>query len=400
MLARDPSGTCMEPTADLSGLVQEHNIRVFNEKEEIEDIISSLIAERVIGDEPIFVVDIGRVKAVYEQWVEFLPNVVPHFAVKSNSDQVIIKTLALLGCNFDCASHGEISSVLEHASPERIVFAHPVKDCATLSYAREKDIDLLTFDSSCELLKIALYHPNAELLMRLRVDDTGSTCRFGEKFGATTDEILGLLELAQTLSLKIAGFSFHVGSGCKNVELYKKAVMACLEAMKLAGPTANIVDIGGGFSLDTFATFAAELHPFLQTIEGIKFIAEPGRLLVETCATLVVSVIGKKKIKVAEETQFVYHLNESVYGIFNNKIFDFKKIKLEPFNEREAPLFKSKCYGRTCDSIDCIQEECFLPDLAVGERLFVRQQGAYTTASSSSGFNGFELPKTVYVLTL
>lgn len=388
---------------DLTAIIQEHKVRVFSENETSEDIISALIADRIIDDAPLFVVDLGTVKRAYEKWQELLPDVKVHFAMKSNSDPVILQVLASLGSSFDVASHGEISRILELVEPERLLFAHPVKDVKTISYARAVDVDSMVFDSSNELLKIALYHPNAELILRLKVDDTGSTCRFGSKFGAETDDVPALLALAQTLGLNVKGFSFHVGSGCKDPELYVKAVNQCLAAIQIAnnaGMTADLIDIGGGFSSETFEQFATIIRPLTENNSHIKFIAEPGRLLVNDCATLVISVIGKKKTTQNGEITFTYYVNESVYGLFNNTVFDYRKITLEPFNEREGELYKSRVFGRTCDSIDLISEECNLPDLSVGEKLYCKSQGAYTVASASSAFNGFEIPATAYVLTI
>ena len=386
---------------DITAIIQDHDVKLFSEGESVEDVIATLIADRLIDDAPVFVVDIGTVKRMYDLWQEQLPDVQVYFAVKSNFDPVIIKVLAALGACFDVASHGEISAVLEHVSPDRLLFANPVKDCQTLSYARAVDVDAVVFDNPNELLKIALYHPNAELLLRLRVDDTGSACRFGSKFGAEQEDVPALLSLARTLGLKVTGFSFHVGSGCTNPELYALAIQQCLAAAEVAracGMEPTTIDIGGGFQSTSFEQAAAVIRPLVEANPGVRFIAEPGRLIVNDAATLVVSVIGKKKSRDGEETTFTYYVNESVYGLFNNTIFDHRKVELMPFNEREGATHRSRVFGRTCDSIDLISGDCRLPDLAVGERLYVRSMGAYTSAAASA-FNGFEASKAVYVLT-
>jgi ornithine decarboxylase len=46
-------------------------------------------------------------------------------------------------------------------------------------------------------------------------------------------------------------------------------------------------------------------------------------------------------------------------------------------------------FGPTCDSIDLISNEIMLPELAIGEWVYVENFGAYTVASSSN-FNGFK----------
>ena len=52
-------------------------------------------------------------------------------------------------------------------------------------------------------------------------------------------------------------------------------------------------------------------------------------------------------------------------------------------------MFRSKIFGPTCDSIDLICNEVMLPELTIGEWVYVENFGAYTVASSSN-FNGFK----------
>lgn len=93
----------------------------------------------------------------------------PFYAVKCNPDPEIIKSLALLGAGFDCASKPEIETVLQvgndlktelgcsymRIGPERIGFFHPCKMRSHLIYAREMGVRKMTFDSINELEKIA-----------------------------------------------------------------------------------------------------------------------------------------------------------------------------------------------------------------------------------------------------
>ena len=48
--------------------------------------------------------DVGRIIDLYNSWTAALPNIHPHYAVKCNSDPVLLKVLASLGAGFDCAS--------------------------------------------------------------------------------------------------------------------------------------------------------------------------------------------------------------------------------------------------------------------------------------------------------
>jgi diaminopimelate decarboxylase len=328
-----------------------------------------------------------------------MPLVKPYYAVKCNPNPVILKVLGDLGCNFDCASKNEIASVLSAIDdPERIVFANPCKMSGQIKYARAVDVDTMTFDSDHELYKIKLYHPNASLILRIKVDDTGSKCRFGCKFGCPMEDVDNLLNIAKTLSLKIIGVSFHVGSGCTDPSKYSEAIenaKVVIDKCTYMGFSAHIIDIGGGFEDSTFESIAGIVNKYTSEYGDIKWMAEPGRFMVNNSHTLVVNVIGKKKMS---ENEFVYYLNDGVYGSFNCIYFDHAIPEVCPFNERNGPRYKSVIFGPTCDSIDKISDNVMLPELAIGEWCYIETFGAYTTAAAST-FNGFQQTQVVYVIT-
>lgn len=383
---------------DLTQIIQEHDVKIFKEGEDIYDIIASTL-EGNVSEEAFYIVDIGKVIRQYERWQRLLPNVKPYYAVKSNPNPVILKVLSDLGCNFDCASKNEIASVLSVVdNPDRIVYANPCKMSGQIKYARAVDVDTMTFDSDHELYKIKLYHPNAKLILRIKVDDEGSLCRFGCKFGCPMSDVERILQIAKALSLNIVGVSFHVGSGCTRVEKYADALdnsLECFEIAKKLGFEFTTIDIGGGFDDATFDSIADIVRGYVDAHPSIKFIAEPGRFMVNNSHTLVVNVIGKKALGGGE---FVYYLNDGVYGSFNCIVFDHAVPTVCPFNERNGPRYKSKIFGPTCDSMDKISDEVMLPELAIGEWCYIENFGAYTTAAAST-FNGFQQTQVIYVLT-
>jgi len=101
---------------------------------------------------------------------------------------------------------------------------------------------------------------------------------------------------------------------------------------------------------------------------------------------------------VPSEKRIIYYLNDGVYGSFNCIYFDHTVPTILPFNERDGGQFKSTIFGPTCDSIDLICENAMLPELAIGEWVYVEDFGAYTAASSSA-FNGFKTNLFKYIFT-
>ncbi len=411
------STTNIDNFTELTHFFNEQHITTYESDTTIIDIIKATL-EKSHLDTGFFIVDLSTVIHQYKKWMEHLPRIKPFYAIKCNPDQLLIKTLAMLGVNFDCASKNEIILALEATNNDasRIIFANPAKADSHLKYARGVDVDLMTFDNMYELLKIVNFHPNAQLVLRIKVDDSYSVCRFNSKFGADLDDVDGLMKLAKTIGLNIVGVSFHVGSGCKSVEAYKTAIERSRKVFDIGkdnGYKLTVLDLGGGFpgTDDAIIKFEDIAHTINESIDiyfsekdfpedyGLQIIAEPGRYFASASHTLVLNVIAKnKKIdKETKETRFAYTLNDGVYGSFNCIMFDHAKPIIKPFNERDGKVYECTVYGPTCDSMDTISNSCKLPDLAIGESVYIEDSGAYTTAAASN-FNGFQRTPCEYIM--
>jgi len=394
-----------------NSLLQKYGVKLYGSDRDTYDIINDFLEDNQ-SERAFYIIDLGALTNSYANWTRLLPNVTPYYAVKCNPNPVILEALASLGCNFDCASENEIKAINEITKdPSRIIFANPVKMSSQIRFARSNDVDLMTYDSEEELYKIKLYHPYAKLILRLAVDDSKSKCRFNKKFGTKLGQVKELLMIAKTLKLDVTGFSFHVGSGCSSEESFYDAIHTCRQAADIAkelGIIIKMIDIGGGFpGVDRsvkFEDIAKRVNDGIGNFFGeelengsIQFIAEPGRYFVENTHTLVLNVIGKKRV-IDDETgeTIIYTLNDGVYGSFNCMIFDHCLPVILPFNERDGKLLKSRIFGITCDSMDMIADEIMLPDLAIGEWLYVENFGSYTIAASSS-FNGFKTDVFKYI---
>jgi ornithine decarboxylase len=290
-----------------------------------------------------YVVDIGVVVSQFYQWRRYLPRVEPFYAVKCNPDPVLIQTLAILGCNFDCASKREIDIVKKLCAdlprkPE-ILYANPCKARHHVAHAVQQGVSLVTFDNVAEVLKCASISTKIRLLLRIVTDDRGAQCRLSSKFGAPKTRWRNLLKAAKQYGLDVVGVSFHVGSGCRDATKYEWALKDARELFDLAksefGFEFTILDIGGGFPGEThsfynpevldmedddfavdegldsttclestnttedvpymfFTEIAESVAPLIDEMfaENIRVIGEPGRYFVAAAATLVTSVVG------------------------------------------------------------------------------------------------------------
>ena len=319
-----------------------------------------------------------------------------------------------MGCCFDCASQQEILKAINlGVDPKKIIFANPCKPVDFIKFSRSNDVDLLVVDSYNELFKIKLYHPEADILIRIQTDDSKSRCKFNCKFGVELENVKEILEMGKTLHLNIIGVSFHVGSGCEDAQVYWTALSDCKKVFEIAnslGIQMSLIDIGGGFpgTDDAKVTFEAMAEVinrgidelFGEQLDSIKFISEPGRYFVTSSHTIVCSIINKKE-KINKETGeklITYYISDGVYKSFSGIMFDYAKPVFMPFNERNEKTYQSILYGESCDSIDIVSRDCQLPSLAIGESIVVKNLGAYSTVTQSN-FNGFTNAELFYIMT-
>ena len=222
--------------------------------------------------------------------------------MKCNPDPYVLRLLAALGTGFDCASNGEIKQILElGVSPERIIFANPCKATSFIRSSAKAGVDMMTFDNTDELYKIARTHPGAKLVVRILTDDSKSLCRLGLKFGAPLDTVPALLAKARELKLDVIGVSFHVGSGNYDPNAFAEAVMrarAAFDMGKAVGYEFSLLDVGGGFEDATFDSTASVLtesiNRYFPQREHIRLIAEPGRYYVSKAFSLATNIIARR----------------------------------------------------------------------------------------------------------
>jgi ornithine decarboxylase len=368
-----------------------------------------------VADKPnaFYVYDLYELDRAFDTWVNYFPTIKPYYAVKCNSDPVLLAELSAMGVCFDCASPAEIDLVLSngYATPEQILYANPCKSVRDLAFAREKKIGLTTFDSVYELDKIAEIAPNMKCLLRFYAYDPEAQCPLSHKYGSLPDEWISLLERAKTLGLQIVGASFHVGSGAKTKETFVKAIADAKQLYELGrrhGFELNLMDIGGGFTRASFESMAPVIWDAICShgMNSVPFqwIAEPGRYFAEESATLFTQVIGRRDRWNPKDACWThdYYLSDSIYGSFNALLYDhlvptpmvFPHSEDTDSNASEASeeiYTRSTLYGPTCDGLDCLKTDVSLPELAVGDWIYWPKMGAYTLVGASV-FNGFGFP--------
>lgn len=371
----------------------------------VEDYIRAQDFER-----PTLVLDIDAVEAQYRALAAGLGRADIHYAVKANPEPRIIERLVNLGSHFDAASRGEIELCLSQgARPETISFGNTVKRVSDIAFAHAAGVTLFAADAEEELEKIAAHAPGAEVYIRLIVEASGADWPLTRKFGTSRDKALALMAQARDLGLAPVGLSFHVGSQTRDPAMWEGTldqVATVWHEAVVAGFPLTLLNIGGGFpafygeDIPHPTQYAAAVMDRVEArFPGVaRIMAEPGRGLVAEAGMIAAEVLLVSRKSDDDLCRWVY-LDIGKFSGLAETIDEAIRYQFTTDRDHE-PTGPCVLAGPSCDSADVLYEKrpVAMPlGLRAGDRIVIRNCGAYTSSYSSVGFNGFP-PLDVVVL--
>jgi ornithine decarboxylase len=374
------------------------------------DRIRAFLADRR-PEGPCLVVDLDVVRENFMKFRHALPDSRIFYAVKANPAPEVLRLLAGLGSNFDCASVAEIEMArAAGADSDRISYGNTIKKERDIAAARALGVDLYAVDSVAEVEKIARAAPGARVFCRILCDGAGAEWPLSRKFGCEPEMAIGVLEEAQRQGLRPYGVSFHVGSQQGNTEAWDGALASAATIFRdLAdrGITLKMVNLGGGFptrylkDIPAVESYGRSIDEAVRRHFGNRIpetIIEPGRGMVGNAGVIKAEVVLIAKKSDAEDTRWVF-LDIGKFGGLAETMDESIRY---PIRTRRDGAEKTPCIlaGPTCDSADVLYEKTPYPlpiSLEIGDEVFIEGTGAYTTTYASVAFNGFE-PLASYVI--
>ncbi|SHI36791.1 type III PLP-dependent enzyme [Wenxinia saemankumensis] len=353
-------------------------------------------------DRPTLVLDVDRMEEQYHALKRGLGRADIHYAVKANPHRAILERLIALGSHFDAASRGEIELCLSlGARAEHVSFGNTIKRAADIAWAHSAGITVFAADCTQELDKIAANAPGAQVYIRLIVETSNADWPLTRKFGCDRAMALELLDYARELGLTPLGFSFHVGSQTRRAEFWEPTLAEMAEVWadaKAAGHALRLINIGGGFpafygeAIEAPTDYAAHVMRLVEeAFPGAeRIMAEPGRGLVAEAGVIACEVMLASRKSERDMHRWVYLSIGRFSGLAET---EGEAIRYEFVTEKDGgPTGPCILAGPSCDSADVLYEKrpMHLPlALEAGDRVLIRNTGAYTSTYSSVCFNGF-----------
>src|SRR3954466_1520638 len=185
------------------------------------------------------------------------------FAVKSNSNQSVLRTLAKLGSGFDIVSGGELQRVINAGGdPKKCAFAGVGKTEGEIEFALKKGVHTFNAESEAELERInhiarrmkkiapiaVRVNPNVQAHTHKKI----TTGTYENKFGVAFEDVEGIYARASRLkNLRLRGVQMHIGSQITEVTPFEQAVRKALPLVQRLKQKHGIefLSIGGGLGI-------------------------------------------------------------------------------------------------------------------------------------------------------
>jgi diaminopimelate decarboxylase len=319
------------------------------------------------------------------------------YAMKANSNQAVIRTLARLGAGMDIVSEGELRRARAAGVPaERITFSGVGKTDQEIALALREGIFCFNVESEPELEAISRIAQSmgavARVALRVNPDVDArthakiSTGKAENKFGVPIVQAREIYRRARALpGVEVSGVDMHIGSQITDLAPFENAFLLLAELvrdLRADGHDIDHVDLGGGLGIPYRAGEDPEsYHPdryadvVRRCVADLEcgIVLEPGRLIVGNAGILVTRVIYVKR---GENKTFAIvdaAMNDLIRPTLYEAHHEIAPVNLDESRPREIV----DVVGPVCETGDYLALDRNMPAPAAGDLLAIMSAGAY-----------------------
>ena len=319
------------------------------------------------------------------------------YAMKANSNQAVVKTLADLGAGADVVSEGELKRARSAGIvPDKIMFSGIGKTAAELALAVDEGILCVNVESDAELELLSSIAKSkgraARIAVRVNPDIDPkthakiATGKAENKFGIPISRARDVYARAAKLpGIAVTGVDMHIGSQITELEPFDDAFALLSDFVRILradGHAISHIDLGGGLGIPYREDNEPPPHPeaYAAMVKratrdlDCTLIFEPGRLIVGNAGILVTRVIYLKR---GEAKTFVIvdaGMNDLIRPTLYEAHHDIRPVR-EP--SEDAARIIADVAGPVCESGDFLALERDIVEPRPGDLLAVMTAGAY-----------------------
>jgi diaminopimelate decarboxylase len=326
------------------------------------------------------------------------------YALKANSNQAVLRTLAKLGAGADVVSEGELRRALAAGvPPEKVVFSGVGKTAREMDHALAAGIHCFNIESEPELellsARAVAAGKTAPVSLRINPDVDAkthkkiSTGKAENKFGVPWQRARDVYRrMAELPGIRAVGIDTHIGSQITELQPYDDAYALLAElagALRADGHAIEHIDLGGGLGIPYRTdnnppplpdAYAAIVKKHVSKL-GLKVIFEPGRLIAGNAGILVSQVIYLKEGEAKNFLIVDAAMNDLVRPTLYDAFHDIRPVVQPP---ADAPRIRADIVGPVCESGDYLGHDRDLPKLKSGDLIAVSTAGAYGAVQSGT----------------
>jgi diaminopimelate decarboxylase len=326
------------------------------------------------------------------------------YAMKANSNQAVIATLAKLGAGADVVSEGELLRVRAAGiAPDKIMFSGVGKTARELELAVEQGILCVNVESEAELELLAAIAAakgrTADISIRVNPDIDPkthakiATGKAENKFGIPISRARAVYARAAKLKgVRVIGVDMHIGSQIIELDPFGEAFALLADfvgTLRADGHRISHIDLGGGLGIpyrednepppdpDAYAAIVKRATKGLDC----KLIFEPGRLIVGNAGILVTRVLYVKR---GEAKTFIIvdaGMNDLIRPTLYDAHHEIRAVREPAVGARRI---MADVVGPVCESGDFLALNRSLTEPKPGELLAVMTAGAYGATQSGT----------------
>ena len=319
------------------------------------------------------------------------------YAMKANSNQAVLTTLARLGAGADVVSEGELRRALAAGIPaNRILFSGVGKTAREMDFALQAGILCFNVESEPELellsARAVALGKVAPVSLRINPDVDAkthkkiSTGKAENKFGIPWQRARAVYARAATLpGIRVTGIDTHIGSQITDLQPFDDAFALLVDlvgTLRADGHAIEHVDLGGGLGIPYRTdnsppplpdAYAAIVRKRVGPL-GLKVMFEPGRLIVGNAGILVSEVVY---VKEGDAKNFLV-VDAAMNDLIRPTLYEAHH-DIIPVREVSSPGdgIVADVVGPVCETGDYLALGRHLPALKAGDLVAVMSSGAY-----------------------
>ncbi len=326
------------------------------------------------------------------------------YAMKANSNQAVLKTLARLGSGADVVSEGELRRALAAGiPPSKIMFSGVGKTAREMDFALAAGIHCFNVESEPELellsARAVAAGKVAPVSVRINPDVDAkthhkiATGKAENKFGIPSQRAREVYARARDLpGVHAIGIDMHIGSQITDLQPFDDAFALLAElvgTLRADGHDIAHVDLGGGLGVPyrfdndppPLPDAYADIVRRRMTKLGVKVIFEPGRLIVANAGILVSEVIYLKEGDAKNFLIVDAAMNDLIRPTLYDAFHDIRPVIEKP---ADWPRLNVDIVGPVCETGDYLGHDRNLPRFDAGDLIAVGTAGAYGAVQAST----------------